>query len=467
MTSYGNPYSADDGSSTRLVLFDGLTALTRAGQLEPALAVSWRLTNPTTWQFELRPGVTFHNGAPLTADAVVAAIETIRANPALFVSRDVMTIAGARALDALRVEITTKSPDPILPNRLASIMIPEPAAFRALGIDGFTMAPVGTGPFQPKEWNRGTGRATLAAVPSSWRASPSVAAVEMTVLTDVTTRLQALLSDQADIAVNLEPDQLDILEAAGLSAHVLPAPHVLAIVLRNVGDGEHPLKDARVRRALNLAVNKQQMLDGVLGGHGAIASQITTEGIPGFDPSLTPYPYDPVEARRLLTEAGYGAGFAFTIGVFSGQVPGDTSMFQLTKQDLAAVGVDATLRSLSMADFMQRIGAGDWNGLNAVPTALSSARYGDASQAIEFLSCGAPGKAFCAPELTERISAATRELDPVQRAVLLQGVVKAFHDVAPVLLLTQYVSFTGTSKRVKTYATRANGVRFEKVEVAD
>jgi peptide/nickel transport system substrate-binding protein len=467
MTTFGNPFIADDGSSTRPSLFDGLTQLTREGRMEPALAVGWRMIGPTTWTFDLRPGVKFYNGAPFTAEAVVAAIETLQRDPALFMAREVSGIAGVRALDPLHVEITTRTPDPILPNRLASVMIPEPGALRALGLEGFTMAPVGTGPFRPASWDRSSARARLTAVAESWRPSVDVGTVDMTVLTDATTRLQALLSGQADIAVNLEPDQLETLRAAGLPFHVLPAPHVLAILLRNVGEAAAPLKDARVRRALNLAVDKQIMLDGVLGGHGAIASQITTPGIPGFDETLAPYPYDPDAARRLLAEAGYGDGFALTVGVFSGQVPGDTSIFQLMRQNLAAVGVNVTLRSLSMADFLQRVGTGKWGGVDALPMALSSARFGDARQPIEQLSCDWPTRMFCAPELSDQVAQSNVELDPVRRKTMLQGLVRAMHEIAPVLLLTQYASFTGTQPRVTRYMTRANGVRFDAVEVAD
>ena len=468
-TTYGNPYSVDDGSSVRPSLLDGLTQLQRNGTLEPALATSWTLTSPTTWVFNLRPAVVFHNGAPFTADSVIAALAFLKSDAAqsLFAARDIRAIAGWRALDPLTLEITTSTPDPILPNRMAGMMIPEPGAWTALGPEGFADAPVGTGPFRPLDWRRGTGRIALVAVPTSWRASNSVARVDITVLTDVTTRLQALMSDQTDIAVNLEPDQLDIVRAAGATVHILPAPHVLAVALRNVRDDPTPLKDARVRRALNLAVNKDLMTKAVLGGYGVVASQITTRGIPGYDPNLKPFPYDPAAAKQLLAEAGYGKGFELTIGVFSGQVPGDTSMFQMMRQDLAAVGVKATLRSLSMADFMQRIATAQWSGLDALPTTISSARLGDARQPIEQLSCGAPAQLFCAPELTDLIGRSTLELDPARRIALMQEVVGRFQDLAPVLLLTEYASFTGTSRRVKTYAARANGVKFESVIVED
>jgi peptide/nickel transport system substrate-binding protein len=469
LATYGNPYTSDDGSSVRPSLLDGLTQLQRNGTLEPALATSWALTSPTTWVFKLRADVTFHNGAPFNAESVVAALDFIKSDAAqsLFVSRDVVTIAGWRAIDPLTVEITTTRPDPILPNRMAGVMIPEPGAWAALGPEGFADAPVGTGPFRPLDWRRGTGRLALVAVPTSWRASSSVARVDITVLTDVTARLQAMLSDQTDIAVNLEPDQLDILREAGATVHILPAPHILSVALRNVRDDSTPLKDARVRRALNLAVNKELMTKAVLGGYGVVASQITTSSIPGYNPNLKPIPYDPAAAKQLLAEAGYGDGFELEIGVFSGQVPGDTSIFQMMRQDLAAVGVRATLRSLSMADMMKRLVTGQWNGLDVMPTTISSARLGDALQPIEQLSCGAPAQMFCAPELTDLISRSSLELDPARRVALMQEVVGRFHDLAPVLLLTEYVSFTGTSPRIKTYAARANGVKFESVVVED
>ncbi|MDX2224278.1 MAG: ABC transporter substrate-binding protein [Rhodospirillaceae bacterium] len=468
--TYGNPFARDDGTSTRAALFDGLTSFTRRGKLEPALAKSWAMSAPDTWVFELRDDVAFQNGAPFTAEAVVAAVQFLQteAGTALDAAREVKTIAGIRAASPHRVEIVTRGPDPILPNRMANIVIPEPKAWAALGVDGFTLAPVGTGPYRPADWGRTTGRIRLVAVPGAWRAPSSVRDVELAILTDSTTRLQALLSGQVDIAVNLEADQVETVTAAGFQVQVLPAPHILGLLLRTEGTGVAPqLKDARVRRALNLAVDKRAIAETVLGGRGVIASQVATSDVFGFDPTLAPYAYDPAAAKQLLAEAGYAKGFALTFGVFSGQVPGDTLMFQVVQQNLAAVGVKATLRMLPFADFMQRLATGSWGGINAFSTTLSSARYGDARQPLEFLSCKAAVPVFCAPELTAALEASNVELDVERRRALLQGALRLAHDLAPALLLTEYASITALAPGVKNYVARANGVLFEQLEIED
>jgi peptide/nickel transport system substrate-binding protein len=467
-TSFGHPFVGDDGTSVRGALFDGLTSLTRDGKLEPALATAWRMTAPTTWVFDLRQGVVFHNGVPFTAEAVVAAIAYLQGaeGRTTVAAREVTDVVGARALGPHQVEIVTRAPDPIFPNRLANVAIPEPGAWARLGPTAFAMEPAGTGPYRPQKWSRGSGSLQLAAVPESWRAGEGARSVEMVILTDATARLQALLSRRVDIAVNLEPDQVEPVTAAGFTAHVMPAAHVLAIVFRTVGNERSPLADARVRRALNLAVDRTALVDVLLGGRVRLASQITTAGVFGHDPALAPYPHDPASAKRLLAEAGYPSGFGLTVGVFSGQVPGDTLMFQRVQQDLAAIGVTLTLRALPMADFMQRIFTGTWSGFDAFSTTLSSARYGDARQPIDFLSCTAPGAVFCAKELMPLIAASHSEPDVDRRRAMLQDIARRFQDLAPALLLTEYASITATASHVANYTARANGVLFERLRVA-
>lgn len=464
-SALGNAFARDDGTSTRLALFDALTSFSRDAKLEPALAVSWQSETPTTWVFKLREGVVFHNGTPFNADAVVATIDYLKQPEAVqySIAREVATIASVRAVDALTVIMTTHRPDPILPKRLSNVSIVEPRAWRELGVEGFTQTPVGTGPFIVSDWGGASRIIVLEAFEDAWRKSHDVKRVEIIPLTDSTTRLQALFSDQVDIAVNLDPDNIPQLESGGFNVVILPAPHIVSLALRNVGNTAKSLQDKRVRQALNYAVNKRIMAEQVLYGHVRVPSQATTPEVYGYNPALSPYHYNPEHARALLRDAGYEDGLALTFGVFSGQTPADTLLFQLMQQDLLAVGVDVTLRLLPFPDLMRRIASGEWGGIDAYSTTLSSARIGDAIQPIEFMSCADPMPFFCDEEIMSVIEQSNAEMDPERRRVLLQRILAHYHDLAPALLLVDYSAITATSQSIRNYTARSNGVQFEKI----
>ena len=466
-SSLGNPFAQPDGSSTRLALFDGLTSLSRDAKLQPAMATSWRADSPTTWIFTLRDNVVFHNGEPFTADAVVATLEHLKTPEAAsyFVTRYAATIESVQAIDPLTVAIKTYEPDPILPNRLTNVMIVEPLAWREMGVDGFAQEPVGTGPFALVDWGPGNREIELEVFGQSWRQAKNVSRVIITVLPDSTTRLQALLSNQIDIAVNLDPDSIPLMETAGFNVLTMPAPHLVTIALRNVGEVSEPMKDKRVRQALNYAINKRVMAEEILYGGVRVASQAVTPEVFGYNPNLTPYEYDPERARSLLDQAGYGNGVALTFGVSAGQTPADTLLYQLLQQDLTAIGVDVTLRLLPFTDMLRRIDSGEWGEIDGFSTTLSSAWYGDASQAIERMSCTYPTPFFCEPDMMDLIEESNREMDRERREQLLQNILARFHDLAPVLYLVDYSAITATSPRINTYRARANGMLFEEIEL--
>ncbi len=468
-TSMGNPFALPDGTSARIALFDGLTSLSRDAKLQPALATSWQMDTPTRWIFKLRDNVVFHNGEPLTADAVVATLNFLKSPEAApyFVTRYAATIASAKSIDPLTVAIDTHEPDPILPNRMANILIVAPRAWRELGVDGFAQEPVGTGPYSLIDWGPGSREIELEVFDQSWRKANNVKRVLITVLPDSTTRFQALLTNQVDIAINLDPDNIPQLEAEGLNVLTMPAPHIVALALRNVGDVSEPMKDKRVRQALNYAVNKQVMAEQVLYGYVRVASQVATPEVFGYNPNLTPYVYNPGLARNLLEQAGYGDGLALTFGVLSGQTPADTLLYQLMQQNLAAIGVDVTLRLLPLPDLLRRIASGEWGDMDAYATTLSSAWFGDVSQAVERMSCDYPSTFFCEPQMMDLIEESNHEMNRDRRKELLQTILARFHDLAPALLLVDYSAITGTSPRVSNYRARSNGILFEEIVLND
>jgi peptide/nickel transport system substrate-binding protein len=457
--SFGAPFARDEGGGLRAAFFDGLTHVTTSGELKPALALSWTNEADTRWVFKLRPNVVFSNGEPFDAAAAAAGINSLIDPKQRFArALDVPGIIGAKARDALTLEVTTAKPDPILPRRLNMVPIPAPKAWAELGPDAFARTPIGTGPFKIVQWGAAGHR--LEGVPTSWRKAKHISAIETNIITDATARIKALLSDRVDVASGLGPDDLDQVKAAGYDYRVTPITSVLSIAYRTVRDDAAPLKDVRVRQALNYAVDKDSIVTQILGNTTRVASQGTVPGVTGYNPDIKPYPYDPAKAKRMLAEAGYPNGFKLVVAVYGGLLPNDTTIFQKMAQDLSAVGVDVELRSMTFADYARRLFNAEWQGIDAFSNGWLSIGLGDPSRAVEQFSCAYSAPFFCEPAMMPLIEATRTEMNPDKRAALMRGVMSSFNDNGVALWLVEFSMITGLSPRVFDYDMR-NGIGTE------
>jgi peptide/nickel transport system substrate-binding protein len=464
----GHPFTAYLGGGVKSSVYDGLTQISQAGELQPGLALTWKMMSPTRWRFQLRPGVTFQNGRPFDADTVVANVRYLKSAPAqvFTAAQDLSIVADVSLIDSMSVEFETIAPDPVFPRRLSFVSMVEPEAWARLGPDGYAEAPIGTGPYRVIAWGPAASHIVLEAFEGSWRKIKSVTRIEMVVIPDTTARFNALVSGSIDLAVALDPDMIDGARQAGLKALLRPRPIVLAIAFRNLGNDNSPLLDRRVRQALNHAVNKQTIVDQILYGTMGIASQAATATVVGYNAAISPYAYDPGKAKDLLREAGYADGFPMTIAVFAGQVPADTLIFQRVSQDLAAVGVKVQLRILPFPEFSRRRAARDWSGLDGFSTVWSNLNLFDVMPNLDRLTCRQTSDVFCAPDLAVRIDAARVELDEAKRTLLLQDLMTEVHDLAPSLLLIENADIVGTRAGVESYRSRNDGILFDQMVLA-
>jgi peptide/nickel transport system substrate-binding protein len=450
--TFGAPYARDEGGGLRWSIYDALT-LVDGGALKPLLAESWVVENPTTWVFKLRSGIVFSNGEPFDASAAAAALTNL-SDPAQRFPRalDVPGIKSAKARDAMTLEVVTAAPDPLLPRRLGMVPIPAPKAWATLGAEAFAKSPVGTGPFKAVTWGAAGNR--LEAVPTSWRKSKQITVLQTVQSPDASARIKALLSGRVDIAYGLSPDDIEQVKAAGYAVSVTPINSVLSIAYKTVREDASPLKDVRVRQALNYAVDKESIVKTILAGTTRVASQGTSPGVPGYNPDLKPYPYDPAKARKMLAEAGYPNGFKLVIAVYGGLLPNDTTMFQKTAQDLAAVGVQAELRSMTFADYARRLFNGEWQGIDAFSNGWLSVGLGDPLRAAEQFSCGYSAPFYCEPAMMPLLDAARTEMDPAKREKLMRNVMAEFNARGVALWLVEFSTIMGLSPRVTSYQVR-------------
>ena len=304
----------------------------RTSELIPDLAVSWEVDakDKTKWIFKLRPGVTFHDGSPFNADAVVWNVAKVLDKTAAnydpsqvgVTASRMPTLRTARKIDDLTVELTTSEPDSFLPINLTNLFMASPVQWnkKLAEVPASVTAPAdrskaawtafaadasGTGPFKmvkfvPRE------RVEMVKNTAYWDPArrPKIDRVVLLPLPEANSRTAALLSGQVDWIEAPAPDSLDEIKARGFKIYSNPQPHVWPWQLSFLPGS--PWLDKRVRYAANLCVNRpalKQLLGGMMGeATGTVEPGNPWRGDPKFN-----IKYDPDAARKLMTEAGYSA----------------------------------------------------------------------------------------------------------------------------------------------------------------
>ena len=445
----GNPFRSSAVFSTLSLgaLFEPLVQFDNARVLSPFLAESWAQDGPTTWTVQLKSGLVFSNGEPLDAEAVAATLNYLTSDDAqgASVARDVRSIEKATAIGELSLTITTKWPDAALPRYLATVSIVEPDLWASLGPDGFASDPVGSGPFLVDEWTSAEIR--LSRNDLSWRA-PKLEGLEIIELREGTSRLQGLLTGRIDVAVQINPEDEALIERAG-GQMILREPIDVITLTYAIGEG-HPVDDLRVRRALNLALNREAIVEVLLGGHTSAASQPAVTGVLGYNPDIPAFSYDPNQARALLAEAGYPDGFELTAEVIIGSNVNDAAVYQQMAADLAAVGVTLKISSIPTTQMVRVILEGEWRG-NAFSQIFGAWPAFDALRSIRMHSCDWPKPWFCDPALTPLYESARTAPTLTERTALTSELVRSYRELETALYLYEIPLFDGISERVTNY----------------
>lgn len=344
-----DPHRVFDNKSDDILfqIFEGLVRFDADGDIEPALATECRQADATTLRCRLRKGVVFHNGDPMDAEAVrwsvMRAIAPATGNPA---APQLGSISEVRVVDPLVVEIKTKEPDGLLLRRLASfVKIASPRYYAAVGAQKFAEFPVGTGPFRFVGWEKGKS-IRLASNPSYWeKGYPKIKDVEFLFLPEETQQ-QLLFSGKLDLLTEIPATKtIDVVENGKtrvLKRLVLTTPAFWFTSFKG------PLADKRVRKALNMAVNKDQLIRYAVLGNGKPVATLSLEGESGHNADLSPYPYSPEGAKRLLAEAGYAEGFELSI-MCAAQAEREA---KILRSEWRKIGVRAKVDVLSLREMM-------------------------------------------------------------------------------------------------------------------
>jgi peptide/nickel transport system substrate-binding protein len=342
-----DPHLVDDGGERAVNdnIYETLLSRDADGELEPGLATDLpEQIDDTTWQFTLREGVTFHNGEPFDAEAVVSSVERMMR----LVDADQTdqsgffgTFAGAEAVDELTVNISTTAPDGVLPSRMYWLKI-IPAS--AVDSDDLTDDPVGTGPYRFVEFARGS-HVRVEANTDHWDGAPDVGAVGYQFVEESGARLAGLLAGEYDVITNLQPENVD---QAPQSATQRGQEH--PIIILDATDGI--TADARVREALNLAVDVEAIVDNLFGGFASIDDcQVLSPAILGFNDDLEAHGHDMDRARELLEEAGV-VGQDITLVGTSGRWLKDRELVEAVGGYWTEAGLNVTTQILEFGAYL-------------------------------------------------------------------------------------------------------------------
>lgn len=360
---YSLPGLEDQGVLANV--YEGLIKRRPDLTLEPGLAADWSPVTDTRWRFYLREKVQFHDGSPLTADDVVAALERAReAGSAL--ATLLAPVRRVRRIDDKTVDVYTDGPVADLPERLVLVPIVDDAW---LGKAGSRLAGQanGTGPFRVTGFSPG-GVLTLESFAGWWdraRVPQAIARAVLYPAPRAEDRLQFLLENRVDLALDLLPQMVTTLERSpGVAPQVGIGARTLMLGLdqasRDLRNGRaqgNPFRDRRVREAMMRALDVPALLDQVMDGQGTPAALIAAPVLPGVPEgiNLRPVP-DLRRARALLAEAGLPeVGFAVTLDCPTGHYLRDAALCRGVADQLSEAGIRTTVQSLEPQAYFNRI----------------------------------------------------------------------------------------------------------------
>lgn len=330
-------------------IFNALIDLQSDYSYAGGLATSWKVIDDLTWHFYLRKGVKYHNGEVFDATDVKFTLERMKdkelKSPWAWL---VKQIAEVKILDPYTIELKTTSPQPGFLAKLVYIPIIPKDTVKTYVNPNFGLNPVGTGPYKFVEWVKDE-RVVLEANDNYWGGKPKIKRVIFRPLPEGSSRVAALLSGDIDVCIAVPPSHwADVKKKKDTKLDSKCG----TMVYLGLDTLNPPMNKAKVRQAMNHAIDVQGIIDSILEGSATRMNGPFHEGTLGYDPSIKPYPYDPVKAKKLLAEAGYPNGFEIRMSFNPTGSEGSTNQSEVAEAmayQLAEVGIKVKLEPMESA----------------------------------------------------------------------------------------------------------------------
>lgn len=464
-----SPHGSNDVPSSNVGenIYETLTDLDANQEVQPGLAESWEEVDETTWDFKIREGVTFHDGEELNAEVVKMNFDRLVdeeiASPRAFLFE---AVESTEVVDEFTLRFNLEYPyAPLLANLahsgtaiMSPAVIEEDYKQMEEGGDPDTYVnqnPVGTGPFKYENWTPGES-VVLTRNEEYWGEPAKLDSVTFKVVTEQSARIAELETGVSHVADAIGPNNVSRVEGSDV-ANVLQEPSVsLAYVGFNVQ--KEPFDDVRVRQAISMAIDKQEIIQGVYNGIGIEAVGPLAPPVFGYDENVSGIDHDPEAAKELLAEAGYPDGFETTIWTNDNEQRVDTAI--TIQAQLKEVGIEAAIEELEWGAYLERTANGEHDmfilGWSAV---TSDADYG-MYPLFHSSAVGETGnRSFLEDEeLDAVLDEARRETDPAVRQELYSEAQEMLVELAPMLYLNHSEYLLGVNNNVKDFFIDAQGI---------
>tara|TARA_B100000686_G_scaffold50425_1_gene54130 strand:- start:2022 stop:3569 length:1548 start_codon:yes stop_codon:yes gene_type:complete len=336
------------------LVFDNLVFRDRSGKIIPKLAKSWKNLSKTTVEFKLRKGIKFSNGEDLDAHAVKYSLERIVKWKKYGFKKQSRQIGYFRSLshvdvvDKYTVHVHSKYPDQFMISPLTSYgAIVPPKYYSSTPHKKLARKPIGSGPYVLKSWKKGE-ELVYVANPNYWDKrklfAPKFKKAIVKIIPEPTTRVSALLSGELDLINQVPPQWVGKIKS-NPNLDLVSAPSVRTCFVVMIIKKDSPWASAKVRKAMNYAVNKDLIVNTILKGYAKVVATNVGPTSFGYNPDLKPYPYDPELAKNLLAEAGFPNGFEVDLYVPLGRYLGGKEATEAISGMLKKVGVTANVKT--------------------------------------------------------------------------------------------------------------------------
>jgi peptide/nickel transport system substrate-binding protein len=423
-------------------VFEGLTRVGSDLRPQPAVADRWTSVDEHTWLFHLRQGLRFSDGSAVRVADVVASLRyAIRPGA---VTRDTLAaLASVEAASDSEVRLKTRFPYPVLPSHLPDgFVLPETALAQT------PVPPIGTGRYCVERRVRGK-EIDLAENRLHWGGRPGFAKLRLRVIPDGAERARALRSGEVQVADSVPANEIEELTGrADLSVVRRPGLRVLFLAMRM---SEPPFSDARVREALDLALDRPELIRRALDGHGTQATQLVPPAVLGFDPDIRPLEHDRARARRLLEAAGYRDGFSVRLDGPNNRYFKDREILAEVARQLGEVGVRVEVNARPKEEFFALLAGTP--SFYLLGWACDTLHAGDALDAL--VHTPGPGglgfnnaQALSDPQLDRMIDAADATPTLRERSQLLSEALARVAQLRPILPLVIQTETLAWSRKV-------------------
>ncbi|GAB4533368.1 MAG: ABC transporter substrate-binding protein [Anaerolineae bacterium] len=444
-----------NASTTAWMMYDTLVWVDDDGNIVPALAESWDISpDGSEYTFQLRKDVTFHNGEPFNADAVVFSWE--RAKDGGFEYSNLWQLAtSVEKIDDYTVKITTDGPDALFLSTVADnwAIIP-PKYFQEVGQEGFNEHPIGTGPFMFVEWTKGD-HITMKANPNYWREGvPKIETLIFRPIPESATRVAAIQTGEVDIVTRLSSEEAkSLLGVPNVTVIKYPVERVYYVAFNNLTTGKgQPTEDPRVRLAMNYAVDVQAIIDSLFDGFAKPAIGFVTTGELGYD-NAEPFGYDPEKAKELLAEAGYPDGFEMGMACPAGAYTHFEEVCEAIVGYLGEVGIKIDLEIMESGHYW------DLEAAKELPPLFGDSWSAVGMEAYRRLigALGGPDASYSAwhdEKIIQMLDEIKSTVDQEKRAALYGELQQYMRENPPFIYLYEPYTFEAINTRVQNYAPR-------------